>query len=447
MSVEAWQRRLDNHELLSKCLGDLFKPLNKEHCAMNIIARVSFDKALHDNQEKIAALRRAWIWTRYHHPLIAVLLFRKTHIYLSPDRSKLEAWASETFCVHDKSVAEFLGEATWNKYSSLHFFPSESKIVMRTHHWVIDGIGALHLLDRFLTYLSADDPIPSFGCEHARLPPSYRMVAGLPDIYAPSSDAKAQDAFDQYQANMPSVGLPILPASVPGSTKVIKLACAPPTLSSLLAATRKENIGLTAAVQSAIILATREFAPTAVAKKNFSALAFFNHRQHLKPPYNDIAAWPMGVYMLGLPFSQPDTDFANTARAMENVYGQVMALDKCEAVEWYDLFCARMIKFLQSSLLPEVARRPTPPQLSSIGLVDGRVKAWYKGKHVVVVESVEPVLDNMSAQLIVFQWSFGGTWYLNACYNESYYAETDVVIFLERVTEILFKEMELKTKD
>jgi hypothetical protein len=75
------------------------------------------------------------------------------------------------------------------------------------------------------------------------------------------------------------------------------------------------------------------------------------------------------------------------------------------------------------------------------------VKAWYKGKHVVVVESVEPVLDNMSAQLIVFQWSFGGTWYLNACYNESYYAETDVVRFLERVTEILFKEMGLKTKD
>jgi hypothetical protein len=439
VSASSWERPLDNNELLLKYVADIFKPLNKEHWALNIIATAKFDEA--SENENISALRRAWIQVRYQHPLIAASLNGDSHSYHVPSDTDIESWVSETFLVHEgKTARDFLLTVPFKEHSSLHFFPSSSEILMRTHHWTIDGIGALHLIDRFFTYLSVDGPVPSFGLETTRLAPSYLEAAGLPTKPSASSETKAQNVFMNYVSKLPSVGLPIQPLTVPGGTKVVKLTSSPSTLSLILTATRKQNIGLAAAVQSALVLATRERAPAALSKQNFSTIAFFNHRKHLKAPYTDSASWPMAVWMVGLPISQPEADFATTAKSMQDIYGQDMAINNCEAIEWYDGFCARMVKVL-SSPMPEGVAPPSQPQLSSIGLVDGLVKSRYDGKRGLDVKSVEPVLDNMAAAMIVFQWSFGGTWYLNGCYNEKIYTDADAEAFLKRVKEILFSEL------
>ena len=57
ISPGSWERALDNNELLLKSVFELFKPLNKEHWAVNIVAIVD---SLPDT-EAVAALRGAWI--------------------------------------------------------------------------------------------------------------------------------------------------------------------------------------------------------------------------------------------------------------------------------------------------------------------------------------------------------------------------------------------------
>jgi len=439
VSDGSWERPLDNNELVVKYVGDLFKPLNKEHWALNIIAEVTIDVV--SDEENVSALRRAWVQVRYHHPFIAASINGDKHAYDVPNGAEIESWVSETFLVHKEiSVKDFLLTAPFREYSSLHFFPSSSEILMRTHHWAIDGIGGFHLMDRLLSYFSVDDPAPNFGSETAHLAPSYLEAAGLPTTLSSASEAKAQTIVTNYLSKMPSVGLPAQNFTVPGGTKVVKLASPTSTLSSLLSATRKQNLGLAAAVQSAIVLATRERAPATLSKQDFSSVALFNYRKYLKAPYNDSAAWPMGVWMVGVPFSQPEADFITTAKNMEDIYGQDMASDRCEAIEWYDGFCARMVKVL-SSPMPEGVAPPSQPQLSSIGLVDGLVRIRYDGKRGLDVKSVEPVVDNMAASMAVFQWSFAGTWYLNGCFNENAYSDADAEAFLKRVKEILFSEL------
>ncbi|KAB5545853.1 hypothetical protein GE09DRAFT_1224802 [Coniochaeta sp. 2T2.1] len=61
---------------------------------------------------------------------------------------------------------------------------------------------------------------------------------------------------------------------------------------------------------------------------------------------------------------------------------------------------------------PPDALLPSQPQLSSIGLVDGK-------------------------------WSFGGTSYINMCYNEKWQTDEFIKGFLERVAEVLMDNMGL----
>ena len=380
----------------------MYTPLNKEQYAVNLRATVKLGKL--SETESIAALQRAWVNTRFQHPMIAVTDDGNNLVYEVPDSTKLSDWIRKSFLVHKgEKVTEFLLAALLQDYQTLHYFPETSEILMRTHHLLTDGIGAVCLLDRFLTYLSADETLPIFGSEQLRLAPSHTEAAGISTVLSPSAEATAEEVFISFVTKMPSVGLPILPLSKPGGTKVFTLASPLSTLPKLLAAVRKHKLGVAAAVQSAIILVTHEMAPPALAKRDFSTIAYFSHREYLPNPYSDMAAWPMGLWMIGLPLSQPQADFATTANNMQAVYGQDLGIDTSSTFEWYSGFSARMAKLLASPM-PDNVPPPTQPQLSSIGLLDGKVKAHYEGKVKVEVESLEPIVDMMAAQIVVYQW-------------------------------------------
>jgi hypothetical protein len=366
----------------------MFKPLDKEYWAVNIIARITFDNA--SKEDIVDGLRRAWILTRHHHSLIAALLEGNSHTYQTPSDVVLAVWIEETFFVHEnKTMSEFLLTVPLMRYSSLNYFPDSSEIQMRTHHWTIDGIGATCFLDRYLSYFTSGAPIPSFGSEYTRLAPSYLEAPGLPTTLSRSAENAAQDAFMSFVSKRPSIGLSTLPASTstPGGTKVLILTSPPTTLKFLVAAARKRKLGLAAAVQSAVMLATRKHAAAALAKQDFSTVAFFSHRKYLMAPYTDTATWHMGVWMVGLPVSQPEADFATIANNMQAVYGQDMALDKCSALEWYDGFCARMVQILAMPM-PEGVPSPSQPQLSSLGSLDDQLNTRYEGARTVEVKSV-----------------------------------------------------------
>ncbi|KAL9110640.1 MAG: hypothetical protein Q9227_004817 [Pyrenula ochraceoflavens] len=437
-----FQRSLDNLERFLCSMTDIFSDSGREHWAVNIVGRLRFEEI--SETQLLTALRQAWISTRYHYPLIAATVDGEKHVYQSPSPEQLESWLAESLVIHnDETTEEFLPSAKLTTYSSLHFFPTSSEILMRTHHWQIDGIGALHLLDCFLKLFSAAVSLPEFGEESQRLPPSHSEAVPLPSGLSSQSHDAAQRLLAVNPANVPSIGLETS-SNVPGGTQRSKLTFTPSSLNQLVAACRDSGLSVTSVVHAAVVLATQEMAAISTRNRDFASLAFFNHRPYLHAPYSDSKQWPMGCWMVALPFSLMQNDFLTQARALQKIYKQPLDLDDCPVLQYYDRYVGMAADAL---LQPLPNDTPTPlltqPQLSSLGVVDGRVQHTYKGKQTITVEEIEPFLDIMSASFLVFQWSWRGKFMINVCYNENYYEKAYVDRFLTKLKVILAKGMKI----
>ncbi|KAI4866681.1 hypothetical protein F4820DRAFT_239387 [Hypoxylon rubiginosum] len=431
VGLRRYERPLDNSENLLKRVADLFTGYNREHWALNVVARLRFGE-LKDDQ-LISALRTAWIQTRYRHPFIAATLDGDNHVYVVPDQREVDAWVSESFVVHeDETVQDFMRTAKLAEYSSFHFFPSSFQILMRTHHWQIDGMGAIHLLDRFLDIFSAAEPLPTFGDEWRRLPPAHAEAAPLPtELSEGSQDAARRMAEASPFSGRPSIGLEMTPRE-PGGTRFSTLIFDSSTLEAVVKSCREAGFSVASAIHAAMIVATQEMTAESNPATNFVSVAFYDHRAYLQSPYNDTQAWPMGCWMVGLPFSFPHADFVTHAKALQKIYKLPLDLDRCDVLKYYDIYVGKLIEALGQPL-PLDALPPTQPQLSSLGVIDGKVQHSYSGNQPVSVDHVEPYLDQMTTSTLVFQWSWRRRSFINVCFNENYYESAYVEKYLARV--------------
>ncbi|KAB5578014.1 hypothetical protein GE09DRAFT_537343 [Coniochaeta sp. 2T2.1] len=440
------ERQLDNTERFLKVVAVPFRSLGRENWALNIILDVTF--AAGDERAIVEKMRQAWLKLRCCQPFLAAHLNIEEDKFecTTPTDHALQQWLSDSFYVQQKSatVDNFLLHGAWAEFSSLHYFPASSHILMRTHHWLIDGVGGLHLANRFLELFADDSPVPRFGDEARLLPPCLLDAAGFRDG-GESAVEQGTVKFMEFVQNLPSIGLPVESSSPtgPGGTKRQCLAFPQEKLDALLAACRQKGLTLASAMHAAVIVATQEKAPKSESARYFTTLALFDYRKYLPEPYCDVRQYPMGTWMLGPPFSLPPADFATQAEACRSVYKQPVARDVFPMLDSYETY-AGMLADAFAAPPPPDAPIPSQPQLSSIGLVNGKVQRSYgSGENLVTVNKVEPVLDIMVATPLVFQWSFGGTSYINMCYNEKWQTDEFIKGFLERVAEVLMGNMGL----
>jgi hypothetical protein len=178
--------------------------------------------------------------------------------------------------------------------------------------------------------------------------------------------------------------------------------------------------------------------PQESSAKNYTTIACFDYRRYLQPPYNDVEAWPMGVYMLGLPASLPRGEFSLQAKELQKVYKQPLGSDEVRTMEYYDEYSS-MITAALSQPPPPGMPLPTTPYLSSLGSIDRRVQARYGGKFPVQIEWTAIRTDVMTPSIAMYQWSWQKRFTISACYNEAYYKKTFVNEFMRRVENILFR--------
>ncbi|KAF2661267.1 hypothetical protein K491DRAFT_673941 [Lophiostoma macrostomum CBS 122681] len=437
--------QLDNSERFLRAVAIPFRSLGRENWALNIILKIDFENS---KQYDIAeALRETWLKIRYHHPLIAAHLHidENRFEYATPDEQALQAWLSDSFFVHDKeTVDEFLLQAGWSDLSSLHFFPNSSEIIMRTHHWLVDGVGAFHLAHRFCELFAKGGPAPQFGDEAQFLPPCLLDAAGLPGGGDEAAQHKAQARFMDFAANLPSIGLPTEHSPTgPGGSKRQHISFPREKLDALLKACRAKDTTIAAAVHAAVAVATQEKAYNSDVAKNFTSVAFFDYRKYLPAPYCDSRQYPMGVWILGLPFSLPSTDFATHVETCRKVYKQPVARDVFPLFDAYEVFCGMMADAFGAPPSPGIPL-PSQPQLSSIGLIDGKdgkIQRSYSSERSATILRVEPVLDSMVTTPVLFQWTFDNVFYINACYNEKWNTDDFIADFLQIVGRVLMESM------
>jgi hypothetical protein len=309
-------------------------------------------------------------------------------------------------------------------------------------------MGALHLLDRYLTYFSlGDDTPPRFGDDAPRLAPAQDEAGPLP----PSSESHVREAaqklFNKHPALRPSVGLETKPGPPAGCASE-RLAISPPALDDLLAASRKAGYSLTATVHAAVIAATYDMAAKETAGRDFTSMNFFNYRPYVQPPYTDTKTWATGCWMTATPFTLPHGDFDTYAKALQQLYHQPLSINEWIHAKHYGTYTAIFADLLSTPLPEGVVPPPqTCPQLSSLGRVDDRMQHKYKGNRGVSVEDVELDMNIMAPGFMVYQWSWKGILYLSASYNEGFYDKEYVDQFLAKVKGHLFKELASQERD
>ncbi|KAF4627870.1 hypothetical protein G7Y89_g10280 [Cudoniella acicularis] len=186
-----------------------------------------------------------------------------------------------------------------------------------------------------------------------------------------------------FAGKMPSIGLLAdITQETPGGTLCSTLEYPPIILNKLLAACREDNLSITSALHAAVIVATQEFQEMSSESSmgvNFTTFAIFDYRPYMPAPCNDVSAWPMGVYMLGLPASLPSAEFPTQAKALQKVYKQPLGQDEFPVLEYYDQYSGMMASALSQPPPPRMPL-PTTLSLSGLGSIDCRMQAIYEGK-------------------------------------------------------------------
>ncbi|CAL5872907.1 uncharacterized protein PFLUO_LOCUS7176 [Penicillium psychrofluorescens] len=442
-----YERPLDGIENVCRLMRDLFVPLKGGHnWEMNFVLKLRFGHGLGEDNI-IAGLRSAWIQLRYNHPLIAGLLRYANHVYSVPkSQDEVEEWVSKSFFVHrDSTVEDWFRSVGILDFSSLHLFPASSELVMRLHHWQEDGMGALHLVDNYLRYFAeGDDTHPKYGDEASRLALSQAETVPLPASSESRIVKAAEELFNQHPALIPSVGLEIK-SGPPGGCASARLSIPGPSFEELKAASKKAGHSLTAAIHAAIIETTYDMACPETAGRDFTSMNFFNYRPYVKPEYADPKKCATGCWMVATPFTLPRGDFTTYARALQLKYHQPLSVDQWIEAEHYGTY-TKIFADLLSQPLPEGVVPPpqTCPQLSSLGRMDDKVQHEYEGPRWVGVDHIELDMNLMGPGYMVYQWSWKGTFFLSASYNEGFYDRDYVERFLENVTGNLFKGLGLQ---
>jgi len=191
------------------------------------------------------------------------------------------------------------------------------------------------------------------------------------------------------------------------------------------------------------VLATKEKAAPEKADKNFFSFLPFDYRPYLASPYNDPKIHPVATWMLGMPIIlSPNSSFADLAQEIKEFFRSSVLPSESKVARYVVPYLQKLIAMLQSPAFQESGAPPdTTPDLNSLGLIDERIASRYG--EVVEVKSFWLGVEMLTQQLEVYVWTFQGKMTFSACFNEAFYNEDTVVLFLELFVEVLMKELDV----
>lgn len=434
-----YERRLDSMDQFM---------VTVKHLCINATAHVDLGEST--KAEIVERLGKAWKRTRYHHPFVAATLSNANDgiIYQVPDPGALGRWETETLLVEDGSFAEFTRTLP-AQYCALHYFPASSELVLRAHHWLVDGIGAMHVLDRVLSFAAEDCEVPAFGDEAKNLAPAFDELLGVSTEPSERAEQMAQAMFFNFVGNLPGIGLP---CNIPSKDQIVTakryvINSSQSAQKSLLTACKSRGISVTAAVHAAIVSATQEMKIADPMAKNYTSILVYDYRQYLPSPYNDTKAWPANNFVLGLPTSLPPDVFHAHAERLQHAYSQPRRSHEDENESLRDFIDSI---FLYSRRLAGAFSQPPPPgilpacqpQLSSVGPLEKLICPEYSGSTKLRVKNAELGVDVINAPFInMYQWSWDSKFHLSACYSDAFATEEMIETFVKLTYDILLHEM------
>lgn len=438
VSPGRFERPFDTIEQFYKLISAGAAALGREHWTVNIVAQLKLDPSLGHPEP---CLRSAWKATRFKLPQIAAFAVENTYVYEVPDALALQSWLDETFVVEPltATTADLYANGKPSPMAKMHYLPQTSEILIRSSHYRVDGIGALHLLDTFLKSLAVPVDV-HFGSEPTRLSPSLDQILSIPASVCAESEATANDQIKLYIDNLPSIGLdPDLSSLLPGGTRRCEIELSSDLTLSIISQCKQEGFSVTAGVHAAVIKATQHAANPSSSATKWTTWISFDFRKYCPPPYNG-ADHGVSIYHTGFPATlTPTTFFADALKIQEYNSRNLTAPD--DNVFSYLNCYVDKVRTLFTTPVPEGTPPPTEPLLGSLGVIDKQLTSWYDGR--VEVTDFWLGVEQLSPQLQIYVWTRAGRMKLSICYNESFYSADFVVGFLRAVKVELLQGLQI----
>ena len=428
-----------------------------------------------------AALAKAWLALRFHHPAIAaqVKFDAAARKFVKEYPVSSAGWLDETFVLVPgaQSGVEFANaDPPAPPVPTLNVVAPPVKdetvvlrdLVFRSPHDIIDGIGTLLLFENYVRLAaeafekgSSYEP-PSLEDPQviANLSPPFRVAAKVPPEMSDAIKARLEKMDAEAKAGLPAgveeAGLPYRKgAVVPGVHKRVEVILSPEQTEKLAAACKALGASVTHVFHAAIALTLRDLQPTSAAPRPVQHVCYLlrNERARCAPPYND-HRHPTGVYhstsaeKLVVPMTVPGqesggvgaeeekAEFLRIVAQMRGFYTAVR--DDAEHYALAPHLWARGTPPLPSG--PEKATVVPPPSeapiatISSMGRIDN-VMAHQHG----AIEVSNPWVtgEELRSGLGLFLGSFRGRLSLSAAYNDAWHDEETTMRFLGRCLDIV----------
>lgn len=466
-----WVDKYDGAEKAFFNMSQAFKHQHKEHGSVYLICRLR-TPAQHDIKDGRfeTHLRYAWRRLRIDFPSLAVFERDGSKTYISPtngDRD-INDWVRDTFWAdnHAASAKNVLPDLHLRKLPCLVFISRSCEILLHSSHWRIDALGACMVIERFLDLLSDSitagktvDP-SRWALAFQNLSPSLEDAYGSSSTSTPATSATAEAIrVRNFDEAFPSAGLPFRggPETAPGPSRSRAVRLSTAETKSLVAACKKREISVTAAVHAACSAAVFDRAADRSCD-SYSTVVSVNLRGLLRPStlqpaprrvqQHAVESPPpggnrcvCGTYVTGITHTlRRGDDFATQSRQLTSAYRRHGSPGD-EAREYMNAL--RTIYHVHGRAMADLAgkRVMSNVTVSSLGVVDG---SYLHSDHgAVQVEDFQLGSAILTRQPTLYIWTFKGSLALSIDYNEAYYDAGDMLDLLESITMHLSKNLDI----
>ncbi|EFQ34659.1 hypothetical protein CGRA01v4_14103 [Colletotrichum graminicola] len=489
-----WQRTADEIEKFYSALATLYEGSSLMFFAITGHISLHIDvRDVGDSTEEAGiifdkALESAWLAIRCDHPTIAsqvtqnLVTGKWTKTYRRcGDLAEQKCWLEETL-IHVSG--EQTGQQWANNQPPAPKMPTlfvlsppshkdgmiRRDLVFRSPHDIIDGVGTLILLSNLVTYASkafyegdAYKPPALDGSEAANLSPPYRVAANVPVTLTSDQEKRLADMAAQKAAAMNATDVEVLDvpyrhgASIPGRHQRVARTLTKEQTALLTPACKAANATVTHAFHAAIALVLRDIQKRAPEAKRVRYVNYIlrNERASCRAPYNS-HRHPAALYHsvpgqslvvdMDLPAAGDDQvsdgEFLRVVQIMKDFYHGVRNDEEHYA----------LAPTIWAAATPDVPASPRPlpvpppkthpsVSISSMGRVDNII-APKTG----AIEVYDPWVtgEELGNGLGLFLGTFRGELYLSAAYNDAWHTAADVLDFLKRCEDVVFKGFDLQ---
>ena len=443
ITKNTYSRPIGENEKFIKLIGDPGHAINREHWAINSIAKVEIKGRLDDTIT--SQLRKAWGHLRFHHPSLAAYPDGDNLIYKVPAPNELQDWVERTFWIAHgaMSAAQVISTLKPDESATLIFIPTSGELLGHTAHWRTDGVGVLLLMDALLKLavekdLGEPSDLP-WGQEVKRLAPSIEDAANVPKELNQNQQALGRALVGTFALAEGAVGIPFS-ASIPRGTGSAISILSPNQTKDLVNAVKGKNISVTAAVHASIAFANWKLADNNRRNQHYTSTVRFSLRPYLPEPFSS-PAYASGLYTTGwMEKVEPTRSWDEIATYFDGLYKRGISSDYLRAHREYAKGLGDMLRSLPSDLPPA-----SDVDISSIGVAEDLIRREYGSDDWgLEVKAVSVGVEMLTPQAVCFVWTFRDQLNLNVVYNEAFHEREQMQQFVETVKSILLSQLGLE---